>query len=113
MNFTYMLQCGDGSYYTGWTNDMEKRLAAHRDGTGARYTRGRGPLTLIYLEVSDSKEEAMQREARIKRLTREQKQALADGSDWRTHLSEWQLEDLAAENPEVRDAHSDEERGEE
>ncbi len=98
MNYTYMLRCGDGSYYTGWTNDIEKRLAAHRSGGGAKYTRGRGPLTLIYLEVSDTKEEAMQREARIKRLTRLEKQALADESDWRTHLTEWKLPNLAAED---------------
>ncbi len=98
MNYTYMLRCGDGSYYTGWTNDIEKRLAAHRSGGGAKYTRGRGPLTLIYLEVSDTKEEAMQREARIKRLTRAEKQELADGSDWRTHLAEWKLTDLATED---------------
>ncbi len=94
MNYTYILECGDGSYYTGWTNDIEKRLDSHRSGEGAKYTRGRGPLKLIYLEVFDSKEEAMSREARIKRLSRAQKQALVLASDWQDHLEEWKLENL-------------------
>ncbi len=92
MNYTYMLECGDGSYYTGWTNDIEKRLTAHANGTGAKYTRGRGPLRLIYLEVYDSKEEAMRREAEIKRLSRMEKQALIDASDWKSRLPEWGLD---------------------
>ena len=71
MNYTYILQCKDGSLYTGWTNDIEKRLGDHRSGRGARYTKGRGPLELIYLEVSDSRSQAMRREAWIKRLTRQ------------------------------------------
>ncbi len=99
MNYTYMLECGDGSYYTGWTNDIGKRLAAHRNGEGAKYTRGRGPLQLIYLEVFDSKEEAMQWEAFIKRLSREAKCALIEESDWKDHLAEWELSDLPIEEP--------------
>ncbi len=99
MNYTYMLECGDGSYYTGWTNDIEKRLAAHRSGEGAKYTRGRGPLRLIYLEVFDSKEKAMQREAFVKRLSREEKRVLIEGSDWREHLAEWGLRELPIEDP--------------
>ncbi len=99
MNYTYMLECGDDSYYTGWTNDIEKRLTAHRNGEGAKYTRGRGPLRLIYLEVFDSKEEAMQREAFIKRLSREEKHALIEESDWRERLAEWELGDLPIEDP--------------
>ena len=73
MNYTYILQCKDGSLYTGWTNDIEKRLGDHRSGRGARYTKGRGPLELIYLEVSDSRSQAMRREAWIKHLTRQKK----------------------------------------
>ncbi len=99
MNYTYMLECGDGSYYTGWTNDIEKRLAAHRNGEGAKYTRGRGPLRLIYLEVFDSKEEAMQWEAFIKRLSRDAKHALIEESDWEKRLAEWGLRDLPVEDP--------------
>jgi putative endonuclease len=75
-NCTYILQCGDGSLYTGWTNDMQRRLQAHKSGQGAKYTRGRGPLTLVYLEQSDSRHQAMSREAQIKRLDRKGKMAL-------------------------------------
>lgn len=71
-----MLRCGDGSLYTGWTNDLEKRLAAHRSGTGAKYTRGRGPVTLVYSEDFPDKSSAMKREAAIKKLSRPQKEAL-------------------------------------
>lgn len=98
-----MLECGDGSYYTGWTNDIKKRLAAHRSGTGAKYTRGRGPLKLVYLEVFDSKEEAMRREAYIKRLTKTGKLALAQTADWRDHLTEWELKDLEIEDTKEKD----------
>ncbi|MCD8365388.1 MAG: GIY-YIG nuclease family protein [Clostridiales bacterium] len=94
MNYTYMLECGDGSLYTGWTNDIEKRLAAHRSGNGAKYTRGRGPLKRVYLEVMDSQSEAMQREAYIKKMSRIEKLALIQMSDWTEHLSEWHLERL-------------------
>lgn len=63
----------DGSLYTGWTNDIAARLEQHRSGKGAKYTRGRGPLQLVYLEVYDTKSEAMSREARIKRFTKSEK----------------------------------------
>lgn len=76
MDFVYMLRCGDDSLYTGWTNDLEKRLAAHRSGKGAKYTRGRGPVTLVYLEELPDKSSAMKREAAIKKLSRPQKEAL-------------------------------------
>lgn len=75
-NYTYILKCGDGSYYTGWTNDIEKRIRAHQSGHGAKYTRGRGPVTLVYLETHDTKQEAMRREAAIKRLSRAAKKEL-------------------------------------
>lgn len=73
MNYCYMIQCRDGSLYTGWTNDLEKRLTAHNNGTGAKYTRGRRPVTLVYAECFETKQEAMQREYYIKRLSREDK----------------------------------------
>ena len=76
MNYTYILQCGDGSFYTGWTNDMEKRLKAHNEGKGAKYTKGRGPVELIYIEEFETKEEAMKREYVIKRMTRKEKEKL-------------------------------------
>lgn len=76
MNYTYILKCRDGSLYTGWTNDLEKRLKAHNEGKGAKYTKSRRPVELYYFETFDTKEEAMSREFAIKRLTRAQKEAL-------------------------------------
>ena len=74
--YTYILRCADGSLYTGWTNDLEKRVSAHNAGTGGKYTRSHRPVTLVYHETFHTKEEAMQREYAIKRLTREEKEAL-------------------------------------
>lgn len=78
MNYTYILECNDGSFYTGWTNDMEKRLKAHNEGKGAKYTRGRGPVKLVHLETFDTKEDAMSREYAIKQMTREEKKRLIE-----------------------------------
>ena len=75
--FTYMLVCADGTLYTGWTNDLEKRLAAHNAGKGAKYTRSRCPVRLLYYEEFAEKCEAQRRECEIKRLPREKKIALA------------------------------------
>ena len=72
-NYVYIVQCRDGSLYTGWTTDVEKRVAAHNAGTGAKYTKSRRPVTLVYFETLDSKSEAMKREAAIKKLTRSEK----------------------------------------
>ena len=72
----YILRCGDGTFYTGITTDVEKRFEAHSSGKGAKYTRGRGPLELVYREVCGTHSDALKREAQIKKLTREQKQAL-------------------------------------
>lgn len=74
--YVYLLLCGDGSYYCGYTVDVERRLTAHRSGKGAKYTRARGPLTLVYLERFSSKGEAMRREAAVKKLSRAAKKAL-------------------------------------
>ena len=76
MNYTYILQCGDGSYYTGWTNNLERRLKDHSQGRGAKYTRAHLPVILVYYECFDTKEEAMKREASIKKLSRSQKERL-------------------------------------
>ncbi len=82
--FTYILKCADGTLYTGWTNDIEKRLAAHNAGKGAKYTRSRRPVELVYCEKYETKEEAMSRECAIKKLTRAQKESLiASGADLR------------------------------
>ncbi len=93
-NYTYILSCGDGSLYTGWTNDIKKRLAAHRNGTGAKYTKGRGPLTLVYLERFETKAQAMQREAQLKRLPRKKKEVLIGQGDWQEQLEGWGLAEL-------------------
>lgn len=69
----YMLRCGDGSLYTGITVDVEKRLEAHRAGKGAKYTRGRGPLELVYSEECGDHSTALRREIEIKALPREEK----------------------------------------
>ena len=72
-NVTYILRCSDNTLYTGWTNDIEARLAAHTSGQGAKYTRGRRPVELVYLERFDTRQEAMRREVYIKRLSRADK----------------------------------------
>ena len=73
----YILRCADGNLYTGISNRLEQRLAAHTAGTGAKYTRGRGPFELIYCEHHESRATASQREHAIKGLKREQKLALS------------------------------------
>ncbi len=84
--FVYMLRCKDGSLYTGWTNDLEHRLAMHNSGRGAKYTRGRGPLKLVYSEELPDKEAALRRECAIKKLRREQKLALLQ--TWQARIAE-------------------------
>lgn len=79
MNYTYILSCADGTLYTGWTNDLDRRLAAHNAGRGGKYTRSRLPVTLVYHEEFETKQEAMSREWAIKHLTREQKRKLIEG----------------------------------
>ena len=74
--FVYILRCGDGTLYTGITDDVEKRLAAHRAGRGAKYTRGRGPLEPVYVEEQPDKPSALRREISIKKLPRQKKLAL-------------------------------------
>ena len=79
MNYTYIVQCADGTLYTGWTNCLEKRLKAHNSGkNGAKYTKTKRPVTLVYYEGYATKEEAMSREYAIKQLTRAKKLALME-----------------------------------
>lgn len=80
MNYTYILKCRDGSLYTGWTTDLERRLKAHNAGKGAKYTKCRRPVVLAYYETFDTKEEAMKREYAIKRLRRNEKLKLLENS---------------------------------
>lgn len=80
MNYTYIVKCRDNTYYTGWTKDLDRRMQAHNSGTGAKYTRSRRPVRLVYYEAYRTKEEAMRREREIKRMSRKEKEKLiADG----------------------------------
>ncbi|MBR1972895.1 MAG: GIY-YIG nuclease family protein [Oscillospiraceae bacterium] len=76
--YLYILRCKDGSLYTGITTDIGKRLEAHRAGKGAKYTRGRGPLELVYREECGTHSEALKRELQVKALSREEKMQLVD-----------------------------------
>ena len=80
MNYTYIVKCRDNTYYPGWTKDLDRRRTAHNSGTGAKYTRSRRPVCLVYYEAYGTKEEAMRREREIKRMSRKEKEKLiADG----------------------------------
>ena len=85
MNDVYMLRCGDGSLYTGWTNDLAARLAAHQAGRGGKYTRSHPPAELAYYEILPSRHEAMSRERQIKGLSREEKLALISEKEKQNH----------------------------
>lgn len=80
MNYTYILRCSDGTFYTGWTNDLEKRIASHNDGSGGKYTRTRRPVELVYHEAFETKQEAMSREWQIKHMSRKDKEKLIDSA---------------------------------
>ena len=75
-NYTYIVKCSDETLYTGWTNNLKKRLEAHNSGKGAKYTKTRRPVELVYFEEYDTKQEAMKREYAIKQLSRQEKLAL-------------------------------------
>ncbi|WP_208425935.1 MULTISPECIES: GIY-YIG nuclease family protein [Salinibacter] len=75
-HYVYVIECSDGTYYTGYTTDVERRVDEHNDGTAAKYTRGRRPVTLVHVESYDSQSAAMQREYAIKQLRRAAKEEL-------------------------------------
>lgn len=77
-NFVYILKCRDGTLYTGWTNDLNRRVAAHNAGQGAKYTKSRRPVELLYFEELSSKSEALKREAAIKKMSRSEKLRMID-----------------------------------
>jgi putative endonuclease len=79
--YVYMVQCADGSLYTGIATDVERRVAEHNAGQGARYTRGRGPVTLVYRETVEDRPAALKREYAIKKLPALRKRNLIQGSD--------------------------------
>lgn len=74
--YTYMVRCADHSLYTGWTVDLKQRVAAHNSGHGAKYTKSRRPVTLVYYEVFEDKRDAMRREYAIKQLSKQEKEQL-------------------------------------
>ena len=80
MNYTYIVKCSDGSLYTGWTNNLEKRIKDHNAGRGAKYTKARRPVVLVYKEELPTKQEAMKREWEIKRLSRKEKLSMIENS---------------------------------
>ncbi len=75
-NYTYMLECADGSFYTGWTNNLQKRVQTHNAGRGAKYTKSRLPVQLVYFEEYETEHEARSREVYLKRLTHKEKAEL-------------------------------------
>ncbi len=79
MSYTYIVQCADGTFYTGWTTNLETRLTAHNNGSGARYTRSRLPVTLVYYELQPDESHARKREYAIKQLNRTAKEELIAG----------------------------------
>lgn len=78
MNYTYILLCSDNTLYTGWTNDLNRRLEVHNSGNGAKYTKARLPVKLVYYEEYETKQAAMKREWQIKRLSRVEKLKLIE-----------------------------------
>ena len=76
--YCYIVECADGTYYTGWAVDPERRVAVHNQGRGARYTRMRLPVKLVYVEAQPDRRSAMKRERAIKKMTREKKRGLVD-----------------------------------
>ena len=74
--YCYIVECADGTLYTGWTTDPDRRVSMHNKGHGARYTKMRGPVKLVYVEEQPNRTSAMQRERAIKKMTRERKQKL-------------------------------------
>lgn len=81
MNYTYIVRCSDGTFYTGWTTCLERRVTEHNSGRGAKYTRNRTPVKLVYYESFETKREAMKREAAIKKMSRAEKEKLFTKQD--------------------------------
>ena len=79
MNYVYLLECADNTLYCGWTTDLKRRVAAHNMGSGAKYTRSRRPVRLLYYEEYEDRHDALSREWHIKRLSRNEKIRLAEG----------------------------------
>ena len=87
MNYAYLLACADDSLYAGWTNDLRRRLAAHNDGTGSKYTRARRPVKFVYAEAFSTKEEAQKREYEIKKMRRSERLSLVRAGERRADMA--------------------------
>lgn len=85
-NYTYMVRCKDNSLYVGWTNNLEKRMKAHNEGKGAKYTKPRLPVELVYFEEFGTKQEAMSREYHLKKLSHKEKEMLVENKKTGTVL---------------------------
>ncbi len=85
MHYTYILECADGSLYTGYTTDLSRRVKEHNTGQGARYTSGRRPVSLVYHEVFSTQRKAMRRELEIKKLHRSEKLSLIEEGELNCH----------------------------
>lgn len=85
MNYVYILECGNGSFYTGWTNNLEHRVQAHNEGKGAKYTKAHLPVKLVYVEEFEDKSEALRREYEIKQLTRSEKLMLISANNLKSN----------------------------
>ena len=83
--YCYLLECADGTYYCGWTKDVERRVQTHNRGQGARYTRARRPVKLVYMEELENQSEAMRREHRLKKKSHEAKTFLIHQYEKRIH----------------------------
>ncbi len=81
-NYTYIVRCKDNSLYVGWTNNLEKRMKAHNEGKGAKYTKPRRPVKLVYYEVFATKQQAMSREYHLKKLSHKEKEKLIEKDDY-------------------------------
>lgn len=79
MNYVYILECFDNTLYTGWTNNLKKRVDTHNKGLGAKYTRGRTPVKVVYFEIFEEKKEALKREYAIKKMRKKDKLKLIEG----------------------------------
>ena len=80
MNYVYLLRCADGTFYCGWTTNLENRLAAHNAGTGAKYTRSRLPVELVYYEAYEGRSDALSREWHLKRMSHQEKMRMAENA---------------------------------
>lgn len=79
-NYVYIVKCQDNTFYTGWTTQIDKRVETHNKGCGAKYTRSRRPVELVYFETFQDKSSALKREYQIKQMTRQQKERLIKGN---------------------------------